>query len=928
MKGKVFLLMALLLALVAVLAQFWPLDRTPPVVQIQPSPGKYNEKIQVTLTTERGADLFFALGDQQPMPYVSPLQIRKDTVIRYFARDRYGNLSKENTARFEVRLDTVPPVSVASPRGGKYFHPVSVRLKTEENGKIYYTTDGSEPTRSSEAYQTPVALRENTTLRFFAVDEAGNAEGAHKEVYNIRLDSTKPVTLAEPSGGLFRGPVEVSLSAEKGTVVYYSIDGSRPNMKSPRYSRPVRFVRSGVLRFFAVDEAGNRESVREESYVIDAQPPSVKAEPRPGTFAKPVKVTLRSNERGAIRYELGGGEASLSSPLYKNPLDISRTTTISFLAVDSAGNKSPAISGEYVIDTVPPQAVPRPPGGEYSGRIRVKIETSEPADVFYTIDGSTPSENSLKYRGPITINSNTTLSYLAVDKVGNRSVRLSQRYILDSSPPKTTAEPPGSTFSGAVTVSLLSEEGAVVRYTLDGISPSEASPVYEKPIRLVKDTQLKFYGTDRSGNREEVRVEKYTFDTTPPSTRVDPPPGYYSKPISVTFSSEKSGQIFVRRSGQKDYKIYSGPFVIEKTEKISFYSMDEARNKEPSQVAEYIIDTQPPSTVPYPAPGEYNPPINLELRTEKEARIHYTLDGTQPSERSPLYRTPLSLTDNVTIKYFAIDNAGNRERPKTASYYVASGIWRDNSNGVFIHPSVIEGDFLWVGGEEGLFRVHIDTKRRKNYTSSDGMISNSVRAIAVDRLGFKWIGTDKGVSQFDGKRNWVTYDYSDGLPSNFINCVVVDPLDNIWFGTDKGLAMYDRKKFTVRTTKHGLPDNNVTSMAIDANGVFWIGTSKGLLKQDGKNQETFTKADGLPSDHIISVAVDGRWNIWAGTEGQGVARYDREKWIRYGDSQGMPRVSVRVVVADLADNKWFGTDSGVYKYDGRVFTRSETEIYR
>jgi hypothetical protein len=771
-------------------------------------------------------------------------------------------------------------------------------------------------------------MRKNTTLRFFAVDEAGNAEGVHKEIYNIRLDSTKPVTLAEPSGGLFRGPVVVNLSAEKNTVVYYTIDGSRPTTKSPRYSKPVRFIRSGVLRFFAVDEAGNKESSREESYVIDAQPPTVKAEPAAGAFASPVKVVLRSSERGAIRYELGGRDASLSSSLYKSPLDITGTTTISYLAVDNAGNKSPTIRSEYIIDTVPPQAVPRPPGGKYSGRIRVKIESSEPADIFYTVDGSTPSGNSSPYKGPITISNNTTLSYFAVDKVGNRSAGQSQRYILDSSPPKTIAEPPGNTFSGAVTVSLLGEEGAVVRYTLDGISPSEASAVYEKPIRLVKDTQLKFYGTDKSGNREEVRIEKYTFDTTPPSTRIDPPPGNYNKPISVTLSSEKSGQIFVRRSRQKDFTVYNGPFVIDKTEKLSFYSMDDAQNKEPSQVAEFIIDTQPPRTVPYPAPGEYNPPITLELRTEKEAEIHYTLDGTQPSERSPVYSRPLSLTDKVTVKYFAIDNAGNRERAKTATYYVASGIWRDNSNGVFIHPSVIEGDFLWVGGEEGLFRVHIDTKKRKNYTTSDGLISNSVRAMAVDRLGFKWIGTDKGVSQFDGKRNWVTYDYSDGLPSNFINCVVVDPLDNIWFGTDKGLALYDRKKFTVRTTKQGLPDNNVTSMAIDANGVFWIGTSKGLLKQDGKNQKVFTTANGLPSDRILSVAVDGRWNIWAGTLEQGVARYDGGKWVRYTDSQGMPRISVRVVVADLADNKWFGTDAGVYKYDGRVFTKSETEIYR
>jgi len=913
MRGKVFLLLALLFAIIAVLAQYWPLDRTPPQVQIQPAPGKYNEAILATLTAGPTDQVFIALDDGQPMPYVGPLKIRKDTVIRYFARDRYGNGSPEQTAGYEISLDTTPPVSVASPRGGKYFHPVSVRLKTEEGGVIHYTADGSNPTRTSATYQDPLAIREDTTILFFAVDRAGNAEEVHRERYSIKLDTAKPVTLAEPSGGLFREPVTVRLSSEKGTKVFYTIDGSRPTTRSPRYSGPVRFIRSGVLRFFAVDEAGNRENAREESYVIDAQPPAVRAEPRAGAFAGPVEVTLKASERGAIRYELGSGQANLSSPLYRSPLKVSTTATLSYFAVDEAGT---------------PEVVSRPPGGEYSGRIRVKIESSEPADIFYTTDGSAPTGSSSAYRGPITINANTTLSFLAVDKVGNRSAVKSERYILDSRPPITRAEPPGGTFSGEVSVSLVSEKGSVVHYTLDGMSPSEASPVYEKPLRLDRDTQLKFYGTDASGNREEVRVERYSFDTTPPSTRIEPAPGYYNRPISVTLVSERNGKIFVHRDGEKDFTLYTGPFVIDRTEKLSFYSVDDAGNREASQVADFVIDTQPPYTVPYPAPGQYNPPITLELRSEKGARIHYTLDGTAPSTRSPVYTSPLALKDSATVRYFAVDRAGNQERAKSASYAVASGLWRDNSNGVFIIPSVIEGDFLWVGGKEGLFRVHLETKKRKNFTTSDGLASDSVRAIAVDRLGFKWIGTDRGVSQFDGKKNWVTYDYSDGLASNMINCVFIDALDNILFGTDKGLVFYDRKNFTVRTTEQGLPGNNVTSMAMDANGVLWIGTSKGLLRQEGKKQDVFTKADGLPSDHILSVAVDGSWNVWVGTQDRGVARYDGSKWEPFTGTEGMPGTSVGVIVADLADNVWFGTDAGVYKYDGHGFTKSETEIYK
>ncbi|MGD8353726.1 MAG: chitobiase/beta-hexosaminidase C-terminal domain-containing protein, partial [Pseudomonadota bacterium] len=914
-------------ALAAILAFFWPLDRTPPVVRIDPPPGRYNEKIKVTLTSEAGADLFIAVGEAQPVPYLEPVQIRRSTTIRYFGRDRFGNLSAEAQAGYQVRTDSTPPVSVASPRGGKYFHPVSVRLKTEEGGVIHYTTDGSEPALDSEEYKAPVPLRRDTTLRFFAVDEAGNAEESHRETYRISLDSTRPVTLAEPSGGLFREPVVVRLSAEKGTVVYYTIDGSRPTTRSPRYEKPVRFVRSGVLRFFAVDQAGNRESVREESYIIDGQPPNVRASPAPGAYPDPVTVLLKSDERGEIRYELGG-EATLSSPVYKAPVELTRTATLSYLALDEAGNVSPAIEARYIIDTVAPEAVTRPPGGSYSGRIRVKIEPSEPADIYYTLDGSVPTDSSMHYKGPITINKNTTLSFFAVDKVGNRGAVSSQRYILDSTPPKTVAEPAGGTFSGEVNVSLRTEEGAVTRYTLDGMSPSEASRIYEKPLHLVKDTQLKFYSTDSSGNREDVQVENYIFDTTPPSTTVKPPPGYYSKPISVTLSSEKEGRIFLRRQGKEDFEVYKGPFIVSRTEKLSFYFVDVSGNNEPAQVVEFIIDTVPPKTVPYPAPGQYNPPITLELTTEKNAVVHYTRDGTEPTLRSPVYKSPLALNDDVTLKYFAIDSAGNRERTRSGSYTVASGIWRDNSSGVFIHPSVIDGDYIWIGGEEGLFRVRIDNKRKKIFTTFDGLISNSVRAIAVDRLGFKWIGTDKGLSQFDGDKNWVTYDYSDGLPSNLINCVVIDPRDDIWIGTDKGLAHYDRKRFTVRTIANGLPDNNITSLAIDANGVFWIGTSKGLLRLDGKNLRVFTMSDGLPSNRIMSVAVDGRWNIWAGTEGSGIAMYDGNNWVRYTGARGFPNTTVRVIVPDLADNKWFGTDAGVYKYDGRVFTKSETEIYR
>ncbi|UCF30726.1 MAG: chitobiase/beta-hexosaminidase C-terminal domain-containing protein [bacterium] len=929
MKGKVFLIIAVLFAIVAVLARFYPFDRTPPSVSISPAPGPYNEIVTVELSTEKGARVYFSLGEAEPMPYLRPFPLREDVEISYYSVDRAGNRSDIQSAAYRIRLDTTPPVTTARPRGGKYQHPVSVRLQTEDGAVVRFTLDGTTPGDGSSRYEGPIVLKKNAVLKFFAVDAAGNREKVQQESYRINLDTTKPVTVANPSGGLYNTPVTVTLSGEKGTRIFYTLDGKRPSTGSKRYSEPITFDRSGVIRFFALDEAGNRENTREERYVIDRDPPRVEAQPAGGTFGKPVSVALRASERGEIRYEVDGREPGISSPLYRGPIEVARNSLVKFYAVDQAGNRSRTSTEEYLIDTEPPAVVARPVGGNYSGRIRVKLETSEPATVYFTVDGTRPTENSEQYRGPVNVAKNLVLSYLAVDTVGNRSEVVSQRYVLDSVAPRTDADPPGGAFTGPILVALKTEEGAVTRYTTDGSTPGLTSPVYSGSIRIARETVLKYFSTDESGNREAVRVERYSFDTKAPSTAIDPPPGVYRRPISVSMSSEKGGKIFFRRDGEDQFRQYSGPFVIEAGGTVLFYSEDQTGNREAVQMAEYVIDTEPPNTIPYPAPGEYNPPVALELRSEKGAKIYYSLDGKDPTEASPQYVTPLAFRENVTIRFFAVDEAGNREKVRTANYRVASGLWRNNSNGVFIHPSVLDGDYLWVGGEEGLFRVNIINKRRRNFTSaSSGLISNSVRAIAVDRLGFKWIGTDRGVSQFDGKSTWVTYDYGDGLPSNVINCIVIDKDERIWFGTDSGLARYDGKTFKTFTESDGLPDNNVNSLAIDADGVFWIGTDGGLVRYHGKMDRVFTRSDGLPSDRILSVAVDGRWNIWVGTGGDGVARFDRSRWTRFGTSEGFPGKDIPVIAVDLADNKWFHSEQGVLKYDGNRFTPVKMPIYR
>ena len=98
-------------------------------------------------------------------------------------------------------LDTNPPVTTAIPRGATYNASLSVTLLTNEPATIHYTTDGSEPSLGSAQYTNPIPISATTTLKFFAIDAAGNPEATKTEVYTIdtrfcgrslRLDSPPP----------------------------------------------------------------------------------------------------------------------------------------------------------------------------------------------------------------------------------------------------------------------------------------------------------------------------------------------------------------------------------------------------------------------------------------------------------------------------------------------------------------------------------------------------------------------------------------------------------------------------------------------------------------------------------------------------------------------------------------------------------------
>ncbi|MCH2235842.1 MAG: histidine kinase [Crocinitomicaceae bacterium] len=80
-----------------------------------------------------------------------------------------------------------------------------------------------------------------------------------------------------------------------------------------------------------------------------------------------------------------------------------------------------------------------------------------------------------------------------------------------------------------------------------------------------------------------------------------------------------------------------------------------------------------------------------------------------------------------------------------------------------------------------------------NYSVDEGLPSSQVTSINQDQDGYLWIGTETGLSKFDGLE-FVNFSVADGLTDNKIEEILVRGRD-IWVGTRKGISHYENQEF-------------------------------------------------------------------------------------------------------------------------------------
>jgi ligand-binding sensor domain-containing protein len=232
--------------------------------------------------------------------------------------------------------------------------------------------------------------------------------------------------------------------------------------------------------------------------------------------------------------------------------------------------------------------------------------------------------------------------------------------------------------------------------------------------------------------------------------------------------------------------------------------------------------------------------------------------------------------------------------------------WTNYLDPSLITEIVIHQDLFYVATHGGLLVYNPVDSSFEQYTTADGLPSNSLSSCVFNSSGDLYIGTeDAGIArvQFRGDEidvstlnslffgltddrvttvaSWggtVVYGTQnglgtieggipatqffmrDGLPSNSISDVVADD-DHVWIATDSGVVVLDRLGFFTDFSA-GLPYEDVNVIERTDTAI-WIGMSRGVAKFNPQDS-SWTSLPGSPDREVYSLLFDGE-TLWAGT---------------------------------------------------------------
>ena len=360
---------------------------------------------------------------------------------------------------------------------------------------------------------------------------------------------------------------------------------------------------------YASDNTGTAESgdqgtaPQEETIPFD-----VSIRPNDSATVYVMQVTnLADTDRMSYQYSINGTDYySLQQLQKQETFGASQKVDLYVRAVGS--DDMILAAGNREITTPSDSDVPTISGTDkFSDRTEVTITATPGAIIYYTTDGTVPTNGSQQYNTPITLTETTTIQAIAIEDGHIMSDVVGMEFTKESSGGSSSdgggSSSGGSTDSGSETAPPQEE---TIPFDVS-IRPNDSATVYVMQVTNLADTDRMSY--------------QYSINGT----------DYYSLQQlqkQETFGASQKVDLYVRAVGSDDMILAAG-------------------NRE--------ITTPSDSDVPtISGTDKFSDRTEVTITATPGAIIYYTTDGTVPTNGSQQYNTPITLTETTTIRAIAI----------------------------------------------------------------------------------------------------------------------------------------------------------------------------------------------------------------------------------------------------------------------------------
>ena len=306
------------------------------------------------VTTTPNASIYYTTDGSEPSTsstlYTTAIEINEDMTLKAIAvlDDKVSPVSTAEYTVAEAPVNVEAPVF--RPGAGSVVAGTKVSITSSTSGaKIYYTSDGSDPTTASTLYTEPIEITEDVTLRAIAV-AGSSVSGISTAAYTVEEEVVtigKP--LFNPAGGEVAYGTKVSLSSSTpGVQIYYTLDKSEPTENSTLYTAPIEITENITITAIAV-LGENKSEIAAASFTTKFEVADPVFSLPEGTYGQGSALGIACATQGAeIYYTDDGSAPDETSTLFGGVIVLEETTTFKAVAI-FRGVRSNIVSATYTV---------------------------------------------------------------------------------------------------------------------------------------------------------------------------------------------------------------------------------------------------------------------------------------------------------------------------------------------------------------------------------------------------------------------------------------------------------------------------------------------------------------------------------------------------------------------------------------------------